>query len=1205
MKLKFNKVILPLIPLFMLSGVLLSSSKDGVVKDMVTKASANQQSRAVAPNTDKIYAINNSLTYMSGGGYPAKFNRKKSRGLNHADAYCMNKSKNPVSNSTASGTGGNPFNLAKNSDGSAYDAGKKLLYAMEYNTGLSGDQEYYVRAMGVHYLTGDYAKMTKRGGASGNSNVCESTWVLRENLDNGHYPTSQDVSVSLSPSNINLYQNGTQFETNWINLNINWPSTATKSGIAPAFSPVLKYSIVTVSGAPAETQVIRNNGSVAYDNNIGTDTRFWIRIPASSVTGTVSISVSVKSVFEVGVARKYNPTNTSIQPMSVRATMDKTVSTGTIYSNSVTGGGNLVVTKRGTDGSGYWPLSGARFQLRGSVNSSELTTDNNGKVTFQNMPAGTYTLVETSVPWGYHNPGNKTVTISGGQTSYITVDNVRARGDFKVIKRDESGRPLQGAKFQLQNGSTVSAGPFTTDANGEVIFRNMPTGGYSLVEVSAPEGYLIDGNQNWQIIEVSHGVMNQIVITNKTIKGNIQVTKLDSLDSNRTLSGAEFKLYNSSGGHVATAQSDGSGVARFNNIPYGRYTVKETKAPVGYVLNPDPISFNVTTNGQTYYGQIFDNRERDMSIPAYNIKNSDNEIVGTLKKNKTYKFNFQIKNEYTNLTLPSNATLGTPNIEKIKYAIAVNDGSVNQSASSITTSNLRGTVIKSGTMENVPIRDLSSIWKNVSFTTPNDEAYSEIVFVVELECSKDANSSNNKLVVKLPIRNDRSDTISIVNMEVYPNTSGSAIVGNDVNVMVDVVSNSLKSYDVNTRITIQGPTGFGTKNITKTMYGVSMEEPGKVYFKFKPTVVGTYTITSRAQIPGSTSTSGSKTITVVHPSAPSVYYNSQQRTQVSYNESGRIKTYVKVKKRDKDKIGISRCASPCQTDEVTGSRSCPQHETWVWNDWYDAFIPRKNTVMTGIEESFNITKLEFRSKFTENNASKYPLYIDSDGYVDLLDPNSAKYAQVKAGYGFEIKAKTSYKNNLPSIFRRAALTSNTVPSNTDWSEYRVIPVSGDIPLVYDEQNGRSVDSQVSSYSGIVSVTVPSLSDLIIESPNQLYMKLPDGSNEYYMVDEGYGQRFSDNRIKQRLFMPRTTGVTKTNTAYVENKEFEIKKDITNLTDKRGYYIGKNVKDGVNVISVYNRYAGYGLKNSTRLHDNKSFGVKVYGGRYDDLKDTNE
>lgn len=1181
MKIKLNKTIM-IIASFIL-----------IITSAVFAFANNSRSvvQRALPQRVNIYSVYNSAREMC--YLKSKYSRglkaawKKSEDL-ESDVFCIEMSQ------------ATPPTLHNGEQGTYYtledgEKEKYLLYALEHSTGLEVKKDYYVRQMGVYTKLGTLDKHLSSI-TSNDSAVLSKYNNFMSAVNSNNYRTTQDVTVSLGTSKITFTKNGSNYESNWIPININQPT-----GLK--YQAKLVESKVNLSGAPSGTVIYKEDGGVAVNGNIGTSKKYWIKIPESSITSDISVSTSVTSKFEVGVARSYYTSakysdGVRFQRMIARDTKVIEKNTGSASSGVISNGGSVTITK--TDENGK-VLSGATFQLISSsnVSSNTMTTGADGKVTFKNVAAGIYTVKEVSPPPGYIAREANVVSVNSGQTTSITVKNTRAKGSVKVVKTNESGQKLSGATFQLKSGSSVIQ-TLTTNANGEALFTNIPTGNYELIETVAPVGYRIDDNQKTLNVVVEHNRTSVVNVVNKRITGTVVALKLDSLND-YPLSGAVFGLYNSEGNKISTGVTDVTGRVTFNNVPYGSYKVKEEAPPKGYVLNPREVSCSIQAQDQSVTCTVYNDRLRDMTFTGYNVKDSNGNIVGTLNKNKTYTVNAEISCAYKDLQVPADANLANLPIDDVKYAVAVTDGTVDQSSESITTSNIKGNIIKTGSLNPTTIRDSSSVWKNLSFKLPDDEIYTEAIIVIEFEASKDCDPTNNKLVIRLPITNPREDEIYMLGMEVYPSEEGQVLVGNDVNVKLNIASNSIKTYDVNSKITIVGPAGFGTKTLEKPIYGVSLENPGEVYFKFKPTVPGNYIITPLATIPGGSVTDDAQTIKAIYPSEPEDYKSVVERNQVARNEGLNIKTYVKVKKVDKDKIVKEICEEPCQKDN-NGREICPGHDVWGWNDPYYAFIPVKETPLNGITEMFNITQLKFRSKTTENNVGKYPLtIIDEDGYVNMLNPNSAKYAQVKAGYGFDIKLKTEYKNNLPTVFNRAR-SAYRVPSDKSWTKYYGLAEEGStIPFYYNNVEGNLKDYNANT---AVSMTIPSIDDLIIESPNQIYMRLPDGSGEYCMVDEGYGQKFSSNKIKQNLLTVNYTGPVMNNTEYIDTKEFEFKKDNSNSLDKRGYYIGKNVKDGYNEISFYNRYAGYGLNNSTRLHDDETIKIKVYGGRYDDLKGTN-
>lgn len=156
----------------------------------------------------------------------------------------------------------------------------------------------------------------------------------------------------------------------------------------------------------------------------------------------------------------------------------------------------ILVLKTDPDGN---PLSGAEFTLYdkdgGAVATG--TTGADGKVSFENLPAGQYTVAETRVPNGYvRAAGNQTVTLSKDETRSLTVVNEvkpnvlsSVLGSIRLMKVNSDREPLAGAEFTLyaEDGSVFARG--TTGSNGLAVFTDLPIGKYTVRETAAPDGY--------------------------------------------------------------------------------------------------------------------------------------------------------------------------------------------------------------------------------------------------------------------------------------------------------------------------------------------------------------------------------------------------------------------------------------------------------------------------------------------------------------------------------------------------------------------------------------------------------------------------------------------------------------------------------------------------------------------------------------------
>ncbi|MGH2548856.1 MAG: MSCRAMM family protein, partial [Thermomicrobiales bacterium] len=191
--------------------------------------------------------------------------------------------------------------------------------------------------------------------------------------------------------------------------------------------------------------------------------------------------------------------------------------------------GTLVVKKVGPNGQ---PLGGACFSLRvGQTTKVPSTCDNadganDGTITFNNVPTGTYTLHETVKPSAdYQSAADVSVTINKDQTTTITVTNVYKTGRVQVKKVDQYGNPLQGACFDL---SPDGQGQSCSNASGVIIFDNLQPGTYKLKETVVPNGFLKAPDKS--NILVKPGLTTTITVVDKKApppvnSGSIRVIK--------------------------------------------------------------------------------------------------------------------------------------------------------------------------------------------------------------------------------------------------------------------------------------------------------------------------------------------------------------------------------------------------------------------------------------------------------------------------------------------------------------------------------------------------------------------------------------------------------------------------------------------------------------------------------------------------------
>lgn len=261
-------------------------------------------------------------------------------------------------------------------------------------------------------------------------------------------------------------------------------------------------------------------------------------------------------------------------------------------------------------------LEGAKFSLHNinDINLFEGTTDIDGILTLPyKIGEGNYILREEEAPTGYFKNDDLQINLklssadedNGIQTVEI-VDEKYGKADIRLKKHDESGSALAGAEFTLYKEGTIVGSPITSNSNGDIIFKDIETGVYTIKETSSPNGYnhsnaiinvVIKANDVLKRMEVEfNGTLytEPFIIRNTLVYVDATVVINKTDHDNKPLVGAEFTLYDSTQNIVQKVISDNNGEVKFTNVGIGTYTIKETKAPEGHYKSFEVITVEVT-----------------------------------------------------------------------------------------------------------------------------------------------------------------------------------------------------------------------------------------------------------------------------------------------------------------------------------------------------------------------------------------------------------------------------------------------------------------------------------------------------------------------------------------------------------------------------------------------------------------------------------
>ncbi|MBS4750456.1 LPXTG cell wall anchor domain-containing protein [Carnobacteriaceae bacterium zg-ZUI78] len=304
---------------------------------------------------------------------------------------------------------------------------------------------------------------------------------------------------------------------------------------------------------------------------------------------------------------------------------------------------DVVLTK--TDADTNSPLEGVTFELRqgDKVVGTSKTTDAKGKVRFEQIPYGDYTLVETQTLENYvlDSTPIEVQVRENGVTIDKTMTNVKKKADIVLTKTDaDTKEVLAGVTFELRQGDTVIGTPKVTDETGRVRFEHIPYGNYTLVETRTLENYVLNSTP----IEVQvreNGETIEKTMTNVKKKSDIVLTKTDE-DTKEVLAGVTFELRQGDKVIDTSKTTDEKGKVRFEHIPYGDYTLVETQTLENYVLDSTPISVSVREDGATINKTMSNVKKKGrVIIRKVDADHADKTIEGVtfvLKQNDQEKY---------------------------------------------------------------------------------------------------------------------------------------------------------------------------------------------------------------------------------------------------------------------------------------------------------------------------------------------------------------------------------------------------------------------------------------------------------------------------------------------------------------------------------------------------------------------------------------
>lgn len=233
------------------------------------------------------------------------------------------------------------------------------------------------------------------------------------------------------------------------------------------------------------------------------------------------------------------------------------------------------------------PLAGAAFKIEGIDNdfSGSYQTDERGRITVEDLPAGSYQVTETKAPAGYVISGEnpKVVELSTGQLSAQLVFENQKKAELEITKLDQdTGKPIAGTTFQIRGIDSTYNQDFVTDDNGKIRLENLIPGSYEITETIAAPGYELNP-ENRKSVELEAGGTTQIVFYNQKL-AVLEILKQEKV-SKKPIPGVIFTITEKGGAKVDDDTTDAAGKITLTNLETGWYTITEKSVPDGVILN--------------------------------------------------------------------------------------------------------------------------------------------------------------------------------------------------------------------------------------------------------------------------------------------------------------------------------------------------------------------------------------------------------------------------------------------------------------------------------------------------------------------------------------------------------------------------------------------------------------------------------------------
>lgn len=605
----------------------------------------------------------------------------------------------------------------------------------------------------------------------------------------------------------------------------------------------VNYDSYVVSIDNSAVEVLNSSDEVIGTDTINSGEPFKLRVDLSKIDNPISVNINVIVNYIEYVAYSYNPPEDMEDTMqqSVVGTLVGVPKQKTVSSRVEMPKGSLTIKK--VDGSDNSSLEGASIEvIRKATNKSVanfVTTTEDYVI--DNLLPGEYEIKEISAPNGYYIDKESTNVVINDSNLNVSSTITNSKYEVRVRKVDrETGKVVSGAVLNIINGNNEIVDTITTtDDYVSVDTSKLSEGTYKIVEIKAPDGYVINEEEKEFTLDRNH---TSISVDFEDEKNEVLIEKRDA-SNNDFVSGAVLRLVRVSDNSIVDEwTTDGKAHSVKGLIP-GDYKVIEVEVPNGYTLSNSEVPVTITgeeteaikvtfynSNNQVVINKVDENGD-PLSGAKLRITNSNGDEIETFTTtDEAYTLDklspgtyyveeveapsgYTLNTERKSFTIDENTTSIQVTMENVKSYIYIGkiDGTTNQyvAGAELKLTSEDGSYSRNFTSSNEPLKVEVPYGKYTLEEISAPAGYIKTNEKLDIDYNSNSNSDNNFVYTISNIKG--SLTIEKIDSETGESVSGATLEirkGDDVikiittsnspSVITDLGEGTYKIVEVNT-----------------------------------------------------------------------------------------------------------------------------------------------------------------------------------------------------------------------------------------------------------------------------------------------------------------------------------------------------------------------------------------------------------------------